>query len=136
MYLNNGLKALHDLLTLGGFTHPYPSELALDSTTITLLGVPYTFDSGKRLAKSRPLFPKELINALHREPVGSYPTKAWDGGLGTWTQTPTASSPGVEAEETTAYLVAEYLSFAVADDINNPALVDVRPANGYVVAAR
>lgn len=133
MYLNNGLKALHDLLTLGGFTHPYPSELALDTTTITLLGIPYTFDSGKRLAKSRPLFPKELTGALHREPVGSYPTKAWDGGLGTWTQTPTASSPGVEAPETAAYLVAEYLSFAVADDIGNPlsSTSDVRTGTSW-----
>ncbi|WP_369069569.1 hypothetical protein [Kineococcus terrestris] len=123
-YFNNGLRALHDLLTLGAFSHPYPGELALDTTTITLLGVPYTFDSGKRLAKSRPLFPDGLEGpAIHRR-AGPFPTKAWDGSLGTWTRMPNASSPGVEQPETTAYLRAEYPPFALDDAAANPLTPD------------
>lgn len=115
-YLNNGLRALHDLLTLGGFCHPYPAELELDETTLTLLGIPYTFDSGKRLAKSRPVFPEQLTDMVGDEPVGRFPGKAWTGTLGTWTQMPT----GVEEPDTTGYLHAEYPPFALDDGSANP----------------
>lgn len=123
-YLNNGLRALHDLLTLGGFSHPYPGELALDSTTITLLGIPYTFDSGKRLAKSRPLFPQHLIEVAHGDPAGRFPSKVWTGSLGAWTQMPTETNPGIEETETTAYLRAEYPPFAIDDAAANPLTAD------------
>ncbi|HWV24331.1 MAG TPA: hypothetical protein VNZ58_09070, partial [Thermomicrobiales bacterium] len=120
MYLYNGLKALHDLLTLGAFTHPYPSELAMDSTTIQLLGIPYTFDSGKRLAKSRVLAPRELSRFLKVEIEGSFPAQTWTGGLGDWVKMPT----GIEDPQTTGYLARDYPTFFIDDDAANPLTPD------------
>lgn len=119
-YLNNGLRALHDLLTLGAFTHPYPGELAIDQTTVQLLGIPHTFDSGKRLAKSRPVFPEKLIIDVHQDRVGQFPADVWNGDLGTWDQMPT----GIEDPETTGYLRAEYPPFALDDSVANPLTAD------------
>lgn len=116
MYLYNGLKALHDLLTLGAFSHPYPSELALDSTTIQLLGIPYTFNSGTRLVKSRVLAPRELGEYLKFDIEGSFPARTWTGGLGDWVKMPT----GIETPETTGYLAKAYPTFFVDDDGANP----------------
>ncbi len=122
LYLYNGLKALHDLLTLGAFTHPYPSELALDSTTIQLLGIPYTYDSGKRLVKSRILFPQKLDHG--HDSMGPFPSKPSTSGLGDWVKTPTASNPGIEEPETTAYLAQVYPTFFIDDDASNPLTAD------------
>ncbi len=119
-YLNNGLRALHDLLTLGAFTPPYPSELAQDSTTIQLLGIPYTFDSGKRLAKSRAVYPEKLVGQVEARRTGSFPAKRWDGALGTWVQQP----GGVEQPETTGYLRVAYPPFALDDAAANPLTAD------------
>ncbi len=129
-YLNNGLRALHDLLTLGGFSHPYPSELALDTTTTTLMGIPYTYDSGKRLTRSRRLFPENLIGELHDEPSGDFPSKPSSGSLGTWVQVPTAANPGIEQPETTAYLVERYPSYVIDDDVDNPVTGDTDVKSG------
>ncbi len=120
MYLYNGLKALHDLMTLGAFSHPYPSELALDSTTVSLLGIPYTYDSGKRLTKSRILGPEKLMSELHIEFDGRFPAERWSGGLGDWVQTPT----GIEQPETTGYLNRAYPPFFIDDDSANPLTAD------------
>jgi hypothetical protein len=120
MYLYNGLKALHDLLTLGAFSHPYPSELAQDDTTIQLLGVPYTFDSGKRVVKSRVLYPGKYEDEVHLAPDEQYPSKPASSSLGDWVKMPTASSPGIEEPETTAYLTRAYPPFFIDDDGANP----------------
>ena len=120
MYLYNGLKALHDLLTLGAVGHPYPAELALDTTTITLLGIPYTFDSGRRLVRSRVLLPAELARANHLESEGQFPSKPWSGSLGDWVKMPTPADPGIEQPETTAYETRAYPTFFIDDDAANP----------------
>lgn len=102
LYLYNGLAALHNIMTLGGFAYPYAAELAVDSTTVQLLGIPFTFDSGKAITKSKP--------------SDKYPASMWSGLISTWTQIPS----GFEAPGTTAYLSQEYPSFFIDDAAANP----------------
>lgn len=120
MYLYNGLKALHNLLTFGAFSHPYPAELAMDSTTIQLLGIEYTYDSGKRLAKSRVLAPQKWASEIELDADGQFPAKTWSGGLGNWVQMP----GGIEWPETTGYLARAYPTFFIDDDVANPVTPD------------
>jgi hypothetical protein len=120
MYLYNGLKALHDLMTLGAFTHPYPSELALDTTTIQLLGIPYIYNSGKRIVKSRVLFPSSSVANVGKDSMGPFPSKPASGGLGDWVKMPTVAVPGIEEPQTTAYLTSAYPTFFIDDDAANP----------------
>lgn len=116
-YLYNGVQVLHNLVTLGGFTHPYPAELALDTTTMSLLGSPYSFDSGVRVVRSRPRVAEGAALAAGHE---GYPSRPWSGMLGTWPNAPTGSSPGWEDPPTTAYYTQAYPTFFVDDDAANP----------------
>uniref|UniRef100_Q01Z10 Putative transmembrane protein n=1 Tax=Solibacter usitatus (strain Ellin6076) TaxID=234267 RepID=Q01Z10_SOLUE len=101
LYLYNGLKALHDILSLGGFVYPYARELANDSTALSLLGTDFRYDSGIKLCKSN----------SRRE---GFPAQPWDGALATWTM-----APGTwESPQTVAYLATEYPSFFIDDPAN------------------
>jgi hypothetical protein len=102
IYLYNGLKVLHEILSLGGFAYPYANELANDQTVLSLLGAPFKYDSGQNLCKSR----------VRRN---EFPAKPWDCKLGTWTLEPTAW----EQPEQIAYETAQYPSFFVADPTNS-----------------
>jgi hypothetical protein len=104
MYLYNGLKALHELLAMAALRYPYAAELANPQTTLTLLGIPFKFDSGLKNVKSRSL-------------RDGYPAARWDGALGSWVQRPT--SP-YENPQTVGYPKAQYPSFFVDDDVLNP----------------
>ncbi len=115
-YLHNGVTVLHNLVTLGGFTHPYPAELALDTTTMSLLGSPYSFSSGKRVVRSQPRFVRAPV--LGVDVPREYPSKPWSGSLGTWPNAPTAADPGWEQPLTTAYYVQAYPTFFVDDSAN------------------
>lgn len=54
LFLHNALRALHDLLSLGGFVHPYTHELAQDQTLIELLeGFDTNLDTGKNILKTQ-----------------------------------------------------------------------------------
>jgi hypothetical protein len=117
-YLYNGLQVLHNLTTLGGFAHPYPAELAQDTTTLSLLGSPFKFDSGQRVVKSQARFTGSPVGG--HEPSLGYPSKPWSGALGTWPNAPTASDPGWEQPPTTAYYTVAYPTFFVDDDAANP----------------
>ena len=114
-FLHNGVETLHNLTTLGAFTHEYPAKLAEDTTTINLLGAKIPFDSGKRVVRSQP--------RIVRAQAGEYPSKPWSGSLGTWPNAPTGADPGWEQELTTAYYVTAYPSFFV-DDAANPVIPD------------
>src|SRR5262249_32922286 len=50
MYMYNGVKGLHKLLSLAGFDYPYAAALALPTDTLQIL-VEITFDSGINLVK-------------------------------------------------------------------------------------
>jgi hypothetical protein len=116
-YLYNGLTALHNLITLGGFSHPYPAELAQDETTISLLNSPYKFDSGKRVVKSR------VVATIHGDDT-PYPSKPWSGGLGTWPNRPTGADPGWEHDYTSTCYSEAYPTFWIDDDSANPLTSD------------
>lgn len=105
LYMYNGLKGLHKLFALAGIGYPDTSFLAVDTDVLDVLNL--VFESGKNVVKSR---------GRDQE----FPSKPWDGGLTTFNQRPTATSPGFETPRTFAYLTAAYPSFFIDDDINNP----------------
>ena len=83
--------------------HPYAKDLAIDSTTLKYRGFDFTFDSGKRLTKSR-------------TDHSSYPADVWDGLAPSWTGDP----KGLEAPSTFAYLHSAYPPFWIDDAGANP----------------
>lgn len=103
LYFYNGLKAIHEASVLVGIHHPYAKDLAIDEATLNFLGFNFTFDSGKRLTKSR---------ANDR----SYPADVWNGIAPSWTADPTGS----EAPRTVAYYYSEYPPFWIDDAGANP----------------
>jgi len=118
MYLYNGVKGLHKLLSLAGFDYPYSSALAEDQEVLQLLGN-HTFESGKNLVKSR-------------VQDGDFPSKPWDGSLDTFNQRPTATKPGFETPRTIACYNEVYPDFFIDDDAGNPLLNgDVKTAGGF-----
>lgn len=108
LYLYNALKALHEIMCLGGVQHPYAFELAQDDYTLTLVGEDFKFDAAKKVVRSRRL-------------VEGFPAKPWDGALipltKLWIQRP---DRGFENPQTAAYLTEAYPSFFVNDDALNP----------------
>jgi hypothetical protein len=105
LYLYNGLNALHQAAELVGVVHPYASELATDSTVLTLQGIQFTFDSGSRIVQSRG-------NSK------AFPAGLWDGGgLVGWTVDPTLPT---ELPGTVPYLTVAYPSFWIDDATANP----------------
>jgi hypothetical protein len=103
VYLYNGLKALHKIMVLGGFAHPYSNELAADEAVLTLLGIPFTHDSGKKNVKSR--FSRE-----------DFPRGARGGTPATWGQRPTQAT---ELPSMVAYTIEAYPDFFI-DSAANP----------------
>jgi hypothetical protein len=104
LYLYNGLRALHDLLSLGGLVHPYKVELSADETSIELLkDVPTTIRTGDNII---------------RIGVGPerYPTVPWDGTGFSWFDMPSGT---IEEPSTIASLAAAYAS-GFLDDPANP----------------
>lgn len=106
MYLYNGIKGLHTLLSMTGFDYPYTDALAVDPEIPQLLGL-IPFVSGIKLVKS----------VIQKE---DFPSKPWDASLATFNQRPSATSPGFETPRTTACYDAVYPSFFTDDDTNNP----------------
>jgi len=104
LYLYNGLRALHDLMSLGGFVHPYTFELSQDMTAFSLLrDVPITFRTGDHIVKSRV-----------RE---NFPVVPWSGGgILDWLNDPTGD---LERPPTLAARASVYPS-AWIDDPTNP----------------
>lgn len=102
--LFNGLRALHDLLSLGGFVHPYKHELSQDSMTLQLLGaLDVTWRTGDNILISKP----------HKE---TFPALPWNGSGFEWFDEP--SGPA-EQPATVPTRVAAYPS-GFLDDPANP----------------
>jgi hypothetical protein len=104
LYMYNGLRALHDVMSLGGLVHPYTGELAVDDTAIQLLAsLPTHVRTGDNIVMSRPL----------RE---RYPAEPWNGSGFTWFED---SGGPPELPSTIPALAAAYPS-GFLDDPANP----------------
>lgn len=105
LYLYNGLRTLHDVLSLGGLVHPYKDQIANDLTTIQLveeLGATEV-RTGDNIVMSDPS--KEV-----------FPATPWDGNSFSWFDPP---SRPAEEPSTIATLAAAYPS-GFMDDPANP----------------
>lgn len=104
LYLYNGLRALHDVLSLGALVHPYKFELSADTTAINLLqDLPTTIRTGDNIIRTR-------------SGPDRYPIVPWDGIGYSWFDMPLGA---VEEPSTTASLAAAYAS-GFLDDPANP----------------
>lgn len=104
VYLYNGLRGLHDVLSLGALVHPYKNELALDETAYQLFGLePTLITTGDQIVKS------QLTER-------GFPHAPWDGALFSWFKQP---SGDLEQPTTFAALVSAYPSGFI-DDLANP----------------
>lgn len=104
VYMYNGLRALHDVMSLGGLLHPYTPELSVDETAVDLLdAVPTRIRTGDRIVLTR----------LIRE---RYPAIPWDGLGYTWFEDTTGP---LEAPATFAAIAEAYPS-GFLDDPANP----------------
>jgi hypothetical protein len=104
VYLYNGLRALHDVLSLGGLVHPYKGELSVDETVIQLFaGQPIKIRTGGNILKSKP-------------DVQGYPAVPWSGKAYSWLDAPTDP---VESPSTRPILASAYPS-GFLDDTRNP----------------
>lgn len=104
LYLYNGLRALHDVMSLGGVVHPYTGELSADITAISLLSaVPTRIRTGDNIVMTR----------TARE---NYPIQPWNGAGFTWFEETTGP---LEQPPTWAALAAAYPS-GFLDDPANP----------------
>lgn len=104
LYMYNGLRALHDVMTLGGLVHPYTPELSVDETAYQLLSaVPTKVRTGDNIVLSRPV-------------RDGYPAIPWDGNGFSWFEDE-AGKP--ELPSTIAALAAAYPS-GFLDDPANP----------------
>ena len=102
LYLYNGLRALHDVLSLGALVHPYTLELSQDATVVSLLkDLSPTFETGDHIVKSRV-----------RE---RYPVQPWDGSGYTWFNDP---MDPIEELATTPALASAYPSGFIDDPAN------------------
>ncbi|MGD7186812.1 hypothetical protein ACQCRI_21495 [Ralstonia pseudosolanacearum] len=103
-YMYNGLRALHDVMSLGGLVHPYTPELSADDTAVQLLSsMPTHIRTGDHIVMSRP--------GQER-----YPAVPWDGSGFTWFEDATGA---LEAPMRVAALAAAYPS-GFLDDPANP----------------
>ena len=105
LYLFNGLRALHDVLSLGALVHPYKDQLHTPETVIQLLeGLPETvIRTGDNIVMSNP------SNEV-------FPAEPWNGSQFSWFDPP--SRPG-ELPATIATRAAAYPS-GFLDDPANP----------------
>lgn len=105
LYLYNGLRALHDVLSLGGLVHPYKGELSVDVTTLQLIaGIdPIEIRTGDNIVVSQP----------HKD---VYPVTPWDGSGMNWIDRP---SRAAEEPATIPTNAAAYPS-GFLDDPANP----------------
>jgi hypothetical protein len=106
----NGLKAIHELGSLGGLLYPLTSVLEQETHDVELGPFIYTYDSGVKVVRSRNL---GKINGSEL-----YPSKLWSPSvLPSWTNKP-GGSP--ENPPTIAYMTVAYPSFFVDDSTANP----------------
>ncbi|MFA6903619.1 MAG: hypothetical protein WC236_11100 [Gallionellaceae bacterium] len=105
LYLYNGMRALHDVLSLGALVHPYKSELSVDETAIQLLAGldPIYIGTGDNIVMSKPGV-KE-----------NFPTIPWSGSGFSWYNPPTDP---VENPGTTPTLASAYPSGFIDDPAN------------------
>jgi hypothetical protein len=104
LYMYNGLRALHDVMSLGALVHPYTPELSVDETAIQLLSdVPTRIRTGDNIVMSRVKGER-------------YPEVPWDGEGFTWFEDTTGP---LELPGTIAALAAAYPS-GFLDDPANP----------------
>jgi hypothetical protein len=105
LYMYNGLRALHDVMSLGGLLHPYVPELSTDDTVYELLSdVPTHVRTGDNIVMSR---------GMQRE---RYPVVPWDGSGYSWFEEATGA---LEQPATIASLASAYPS-GFLDDPANP----------------
>lgn len=103
LYLYNGLRALHHVLSLGGLVHPYKSELSADTTAYQLLqDFPIIVRTGDNIVRSRL--------------DGKFPALPWEGSGFAWYDHP---SGGIEQPSTVPTTAAAYAS-GFMDDQTNP----------------
>ncbi len=104
LYLHNGLRALHDVLSLGALVHPYKGELSVDSTTLQLVaGIdPIVIRTGDNVVMSKP----------NRD---GFPVLPWDGKGMSWFDMPTRAA---EQPTTIATRAAAYPSGFIDDPAN------------------
>jgi hypothetical protein len=103
VYMYNGLRALHDLMSLGGLVHPYKLELSQDVTAVHLLDdIPTEIMTGDHILLSRPS--KER-----------YPVLPWNGSGFSWFNDATGST---ELPATQPALSASYASGFIDDPAN------------------
>jgi hypothetical protein len=104
LYLYNGLRALHDVLSLGGLVHPYKLELSQDTTAVHLLeDLPTTIRTGDNIIRTQTA-------------LDGYPKLPWTGSGFSWFDPPTG---GVENPPTIPCLAEAYAS-GFLDDPANP----------------
>ncbi|NRR29773.1 hypothetical protein HSX11_06205 [Oxalobacteraceae bacterium] len=104
VYMFNGLRALHDVMSLGGLVHPYTPELSVDDTAVQLLSdIPTHIRTGDNIVLTRPM----------RE---RYPVVPWNGSGFSWFDD---ASGGQEEPPTWAAIAAAYPS-GFLDDPANP----------------
>ncbi len=102
VYLYNALRALHDLLSLGAFVHPYTHELSTDTTVLELLqGFNTELRTGVNILKTK-------------ERKAGYPLLPWDGN-GFWFDSP---GGGFEKIETIPAIGTAYASGFINDPTN------------------
>jgi hypothetical protein len=107
IYFYNGLKALHEIMVLAGFQHPYPVVLQTGDVPV-LLGIPFTFDAA-------------VVNCKSRNLKDRFPPIPWNGTIGLdglWINRPNRST---EEPGTTGYNTGGmYPNFFIDDNANNP----------------
>ncbi|MBA5635712.1 hypothetical protein H3H37_01420 [Duganella sp. LX20W] len=104
IYMYNGLRALHDVMSLGGLVHPYTPELSTDDTVVQLLSaIPTHIRTGDNIVLTRP----------SRE---GYPVVPWNGMGFSWFDD---ASGALEQPGTQPALAAAYPS-GFLDDPANP----------------
>jgi hypothetical protein len=103
IYMYNGLRALHDLMSLGGLVYPYKFELSLDVTAVSLLAaLPTEIKTGDNILKSRP---------KHE----GFPVEPWNGSGFSWFEEATGA---MENPQTTPALASAYPSGWIDDPAN------------------
>ena len=102
VYLHNALRALHDLLSLGSFVHPYTHELSMDITTLELLqGFNTELRTGTNILKTK----------VYK---GGYPLAPWSGS-GFWFDPPGGATENLE---TIPAIASAYASGFINDPTN------------------
>ena len=121
LYLYNGLKGLHTLMTLGAIVYPYAPDLKNKSDSLASLipSLPLPFDSGEKLVVSK----TQSADFQH-------PHQPWDGSNISWIFYP--SNP-IEEPATIAALSSAFPNGFIDDPGNPFGTDDLVHAGGWPV---